>query len=147
MTAMKISRRSALLGLSIAGSIAGGIGAFSLAQATRDRGLHDIILRRLGYLEPPLEVVSAFELDFRNRNPRRASHLDRFLAQPGDVLERLFNRQSMANGINRFEERICTEFLLSTNFFTEPGKSGPQLQYIGYADVYGGGCANPFARL
>ena len=45
----------------------------------------------------------------------------------------------------RFERRIVSYFLRSTDYFTSP--AGSAVRYVRFPDPYDGACTNPFANL
>lgn len=46
-----------------------------------------------------------------------------------------------------FERRLVTDFLFSTDFFTDAGRNPQRMRYVDYADPYTLGCRNPLANF
>lgn len=46
-----------------------------------------------------------------------------------------------------FARRVLTDFLFSTDFFTDAGRKPGRTQYVQFSDPYNLGCRNPLARF
>lgn len=55
--------------------------------------------------------------------------------------------ENRRGGIERFERRVLTDFLFSTDYFTSAGQDVQRMTYVDYADPYSVGCRNPLARF
>ena len=109
-----------------------------------------IFEKRLSYLKWDKAQVMTFIKDFITY-PGNQEYLEkvRYLSffYPLYVHTGWLESTSFAtNKIRNFEERIVTQFLLSTNFFREGADETKPVKYLYYYDPYKTPCQNPFAQ-
>ena len=150
MTTPRVSRRAFIRGL----FVLFGAAALGLGVVFRPGGAHRVITavvrKKLAYLtiaESDLEAFVEAFLD-ANRDPawrRRLSPLT--LTLPIYERSELLAMTPLANSIERLEEQVVTEFLLSSDFFSQGEDTTRAVRYVASYDPYDALCGNPFARF
>ena len=126
--------RRLLLGLTL--GLAGGALAWKAFRRREPRGsaIARVLEDSLGYLQIVEEDRERFARDFARGAP---------MAE-GRLAER--NRWSGAR-LEALEERICTSFLMSSDFFRNGADESRPVRYLALYDPPKVGCTNPFARF
>lgn len=144
---MKVSRRKLL----IAGSVAGVAPAFIVSHALASSP-EDVIVRyirsRTGNTtipEPNLyQFAGKFVANYRNLFGRKFDAA--MVIMDNDWSTTLLGKGRRV-AFEAFERTLLTDFLFSTDFFTEAGQDPQRMSYVDYADAYTIGCRNPLARF
>jgi hypothetical protein len=127
-------RRRLLLGLGL--GLAGGAVVWRLRPrpTARASAIAEVLATNLGYLQVSDEDREAFARDFA----AGATMAERRLVDR--------NRWSGAR-IEALEARICTTFLMSSDFFKNGADESRPVRYLALYEPTRVGCANPFARF
>jgi hypothetical protein len=144
-----LSRRTWLFGaIATAGSLAGGAWHWQRVRHPTAGDLAALLHRRLGHLNLGPHVVEQFAAEYVARYgalSMSAHHRDTF----GGLLELAALRRRLPAShelvILRFERRLVSYFLRSTDYFTSP--AGSVVKYVRFPDPYDSACTNPFANL
>lgn len=142
MAKVLLSRRMMIFGSLLSGGLflTGGILLMSA-------NLENVIRRRLGYLKIPDDVINQFANDFYSTRTAEATLLQRLTSNPGRVAESVFSGNDVLALALLAEERVCTLFLFSTDFFQNGADVSKPLQYLYFADPYVSPCVNPIAEF
>ena len=149
----KISRRAFILSALASVTTIAGIGGWWVFKTSQDNNIDLIvaILRKnLHYLKLDEAGLIAFAQDFLANQPnfvnsRNMDLLD--LARPFYIYSDLFEITPASDELHRVEERMVTQFLMSTDFFWNGANESRPIMYLGYYTPYKQVCGNPFATL
>ena len=138
------SRRS-FLAIALGGvAVAGGWRFFR----SREQDAIVLVLRKkLNYLHLDENGMRAFAADLASRKIVSSTRL-RLIGALGPIYQRFaFGHQNAVEaGIQHGEERIVTNFLLSSEFFINGADETRLVRYLGFYDAVRA-CSNPFARF
>lgn len=144
MAKINISRRTMILG----GLLGGGLVVIggSLYWMTGE-SVEDMIKRRLGYLKLNDGVVAEFANAFRASQPAKATLLQRVMQDPGKAIRAVLSGSRGLGKLSQAEERVCTMFLFSTDFFQTGADVNRRPNYLYFADPYASPCTNAVAKF
>lgn len=128
--------RGRRLFLGLAAGLAGGTLIFRALRrrTSRPNAIALVIERNLGYLQSRAEDRERFARDFALVAPMAEA--------------RLAERERWSNArVEALEERICTTFLLSSDFFRNGADESRPVRYLALHEPTRAGCTNPFARF
>jgi hypothetical protein len=128
---------------------AAGVGALLAWRAggASDRAaIAKVIHKRLHYLRLEESGVQRFAADMSSRQVVSSLRL-RVIDAAGEFYTRLSPSPGsrLDNAIRHGEERIVTQYLISSDFFTHGADKNRVVNYLGYYDPLVA-CNNPFAR-
>jgi hypothetical protein len=131
-----------LLGLT---GIAGLVG-LRLAISSDEDAITDVLRKRLAHLLLDEQGLKTFARDLASKHKVASSRL-LLVSAAAPIYSRIsFDGQSaLSHSIRHGEERIVTDYLLSTDFFINGADESRLIRYLGYFDPMKA-CANPFAR-
>jgi hypothetical protein len=140
-----MKRRAFLAGAAIA---AMGVIAWRLHRSSNERAIADILRMRLDYLQLDEAGVQRFAHDFAERNI-----LNKRALNAADALWPVFRylpterHYSWTTHVNYAEERIVSNYLMSSDFFVNGEDYAKPVMYLGFYDAMTHACANPFKQL
>ena len=137
---MTIKRRYFLFAV-----VAGLIGARFLISSD-EKSIIAVLRKRLDYLRLDEEGLRAFAADLAAKHKIASSRL-RWVSAAGFLYDHFnsFGSNALAHGVLHGEERIVTDYLLSSDFFVNGQDETRVVKYLGFFDPMKA-CANPFAR-
>ena len=144
---MTSSTRRAVLTLGLMVAVGGAATATRATIGAGEGAVERAIRTRLSYLTFGQGSVEAFAAALREAYPSRSSRFSRVRAHPRKALIALLRGFMAMADIDRVEERICTEFLLSSDFFQNGADVTRPVKFIGYTDPYSSPCSNPLAVI
>ena len=129
--------------------LAGAACAFAgirFATSSETASIIEILRKRLDYLKLDEAGVQRFASDLAALHAISAARLRTIdalgpLYSHSDLLQHTF----LGAGINHGEERVVTNYLLSSDFFTNGADETKTVHYLGFYDPLRA-CRNPFAR-
>jgi hypothetical protein len=142
----RLTRRTWLAGLLLAGGLAGGW-HWRRLRRPEAADLAALLRDRLSHVPFEVETVDRFAREYvRRYGPlaMSAHHRDTFggllrIEAVGRLLPDRYGRD-----VVDFERRLVALCLRSTTYFSEPGEP---VRFVAFADPYEVGCANPLARF
>lgn len=106
--------------------------------------------KRLSYLKWDKTEVMIFIQDFMANIDNKIyiqNKLNKFsFLYPLYNYTNLLDKTPFASKIRSFEEKVVTNFLLSTNFFREGADETKPVKYLFYYDPYKAPCQNPLVK-
>jgi len=99
------------------------------------RSIETIISRKLGFLKIEPEVISNFAQDYRGAYSSDGSLMQHITGR-WTLDKKNFDRAAVRSALRRYEERLCTQFLLSTDFFVNGEDLSRAVSYVSFADPY-----------
>jgi len=139
-----ITRRRVLL---VAGGIFGGYVGWRYFGSSDEEAFVTVVRRRLDYLKLDLDGVNAFARDMAARHLISNGRL-RFLnvVTPLYMHATLSTKSRFGSALRHGEERIVTNYLLSSDFLINGADESRVVRYLGYYDPMRA-CGNPFAQF
>jgi hypothetical protein len=139
-----ITRRRLLL---VGGGIFGGYAGWRYFGSSDEEAFVTVVRRRLDYLKLDLDGVNAFARDMAARHIISNGRL-RFLnvVKPLYVHVALSTSSRFGSALRHGEERIVTNYLLSSDFLINGADESRIVRYLGYYDPMRA-CGNPFAQF
>ena len=139
-----ISRRQLL---AVGGGIIGGYAGWRYFASSDEQAFVTVVRTRLDYLKLDLDGVDAFARDMAARHVISNSRL-RFLniVTPLYVHVQLSPNSRFGSALRHGEERIVTNYLLSSDFLINGADESRVVRYLGYYDPMRA-CGNPFAQF
>ena len=144
---MRLTRRSFLWFLVGGGAaVAVGASAWSWFRGDPEAIVLAILRRRVGFLEPPEEMLRTFASDYLVSRASYRGTLARLslLAVPLRFASP-YRALPMGNPLRRLEDNMVSQFLLSTDFFAKGADEDRTPRYVGFNDPAQRPCRNPFA--
>jgi hypothetical protein len=142
-----ISRRTFLLSAAAAVPLAA---LWRFKQSTDEAAIIAVLHKCLAFLKLDEDGVRAFARDATAANFSRAPKL-RLVAALGPLYRGipLSGNNSFAKAVRHGEERVVSQYLLSTDFFRNGADESKIVRYVAYFDFvkHPIACGNPFARL
>ena len=144
-----INRRRLILGgLGVAG--VAGLGAWGLGHWGLHREIVSVLHRRLSFLKLEEEGVRAFARDqtaaaFNKKIPSVARLRYHFLSTGAPSSKRFYRSSDQRSRVARLEDTLISNYLLSSDFFSNGADESRTIKYVAYYDPMRG-CQNPFAR-
>jgi hypothetical protein len=133
----------------IAAACAGllGVGGWRFLRSHDEEAVLMVLRKRLGYLRLDEAGMRAFATDLAARKLVSSAKL-RLMVTLGPLYRRmdLGERNSVTTAIRHGEERIVTNYLLSSDFFINGADESRTVSYLGFYDPLHA-CSNPFARF
>ncbi len=144
MSNLLLSRRHVLL--ASAGVAAAALGWRALRPDAQHAAIATVIYKRLAYLQLDPAGVQQFAEDLvaiRMISPARL----KIIAMIAPVYSHIdfAGENSLSRSVQHGEERIASQYLLSSDFFVNGSDLQRQVRYLGYYDAVKA-CGNPFAR-
>lgn len=140
---MKLTRRSltfGALGVGGAAALAGG----GLLTVLGTASVESVVRRRLDYLNFAPGSLKQFGDAFRAAHPSRSNIVSRALAAPQKAVRAMFHEEA---ALSLLEDRICSEFLMSSDFFQNGADTARPVSFLAYADPYTASCSNPIVVI
>jgi hypothetical protein len=139
-----ISRRRLL---AVAGGIIGGYAGWRYVGSADEEAFVTVVRRRLDYLKLDLDGVNAFARDMAAKHVISNGRL-RFLniVKPLYVHVPLSPKSRFGKVLRHGEERVVTNYLLSSDFLINGADESRVVRYLGYYDPMRA-CGNPFAQF
>ena len=140
-----MKRRAFLAGAAIA---AVGLVAWRFHRSSHERAVAAILQKRLEYLRLDEAGVQRFAHDFAQRNILNGRALS-----TADALWPIYRNlpvtwhYSWTTRVNYAEERIVSNYLMSSDFFVNGEDYTKPVMYLGFYDAMTHACANPFKQL
>lgn len=108
-----------------------------------------IIHKRLHYLDKDADGLRLFCEEFQKRMSPESIEKAEWLGifQPVYSFTNFFALMPGFKTIQDFEERVVTQYLLSSDFFVKGFNLLQQVRYLRYYDPYTSPCTNPFAKF
>jgi hypothetical protein len=141
---MKRFTRRQLLGGFLLGAL--GLGGLYTYQNRYNKLIVSILQDRLSYLDLSEIDLDAFADDFADDRGTYGTR-GRLLALTYPIFETADFLNPAEEETMRFEERVVSRFLLSTDFFWNNSDETRPVRYLAYNNPYRTGCANPLAQL
>jgi hypothetical protein len=138
-----ISRRRFLIS-GVATMTAAVAGWAYLQEFTYHNLIISVLHRKLSYLELDESSLGKFAADFAG-DYGTLGHKGQLLALSRPVLPLVDSLA--ADEVTRFEDRVVSKFLLSTDFFRNGADETRPVKYVAYYNPYNVACGNPFAIL
>jgi hypothetical protein len=138
-----MQRRTLLLsGLAAACGLIG----WKFARSTDEAAIVKVLHKKLGYLKLDAEGVQRFARDLTASKTVSSARL-RIIDAAGPLYtgSRLTADNTLDNGIRHGEDKVVTDFLLSSDFFKNGADQTRTVHYLGLYDPMIA-CGNPFAR-
>lgn len=140
---MRLTRRQLLI--SALASLGASVAGWAYAEEYDYKALIISVLhRRLGYLNLDEGSLNQFSTDFIDDYGTLGLQ-GRLLALGRPALGLIENVQE--DEVSRFEDRVVSKYLLSTDFFRNNADEALPVRYVVYYNPYKVACANPFAIL
>jgi hypothetical protein len=139
-----ITRRQLVL---VAGGIVGGYAGWRYFGSSDQEAFVTVVRRRLDYLKLDLDGVNAFARDMAAAHAISDGRL-RFL----NVVKPLYDHVSLStksrigSALRHGEERVVTNYLLSSDFLINGADESRVVRYLGYYNPMRA-CGNPFAQF
>jgi hypothetical protein len=123
-----------------------GLGGWRFFRGHDDEAILMVLRKRLGYLRLDEAGMRAFATDLASRKLVSSGKL-RLMVTLGPLYRRinLNGQDSITASIHHGEERIITNYLLSSDFFINGADESRTVRYLGFYDPLHA-CSNPFAR-
>lgn len=141
-------RRTVLASLAGVGALFGLSGLFVVTSRQQDAVI-DVLRKRLAYLRLDEAGVRRFADDLVARGPISSANLH-ILAALAPLYERigLTGNEKWRRALLHGEERITTQFLMSSDFFLHGEREDRTVRYLGYYEPLKDpvACNSPFAR-
>jgi hypothetical protein len=124
-----------------------GVGGWRFLRSHDEEAILMVLRKRLGYLHLDEAGMRAFASDLASRKLVSSGKL-RLMVTLGPLYRRLAlnERNSITAAIRHGEERIVTNYLLSSDFFINGVDETRTVRYLGFYDPLHA-CSNPFARF
>jgi hypothetical protein len=132
--------------LASATALLAGVIGWRAAASSPESAVSKVIHKKLGYLKLDAEGVRRFAADLVVRKAISPARLRAI-----DAAGALYTGLSMShdgaldNAVRHGEDRIVTQYLISSDFFKNGADKSRTVQYLGYYDPLVA-CNNPFAR-
>jgi hypothetical protein len=123
-----------------------GILGVRFAFGSPESAIIKVISKQLGYLKLEPAGVRQFAQDLAARklvSPTRLRIIDS--AGPLYTANAMSAYNKLYDGIHHGEERVTTQYLMSSDFFKNGADESREVHYLGYYDPMTP-CNNPFAR-
>lgn len=135
-----IKRRHVLLA-----AVVGLVGTRFLVSSD-EKSIIAVLRKRLDYLRLDEAGLHAFAADLAGKHKIASSRL-RWVSSFGPLYAHLnsLGTNALAHAVRHGEERIVTDYLLSSDFFINGQDETHLVKYLGFYDPMKA-CANPFAR-
>lgn len=134
----------------LAAATLGAVGAVAwrVHRSSHERAIAAILHKRLDYLRLDEAGVQRFAHDFASRDILKPRNL-----KTVDALWPIYRHLPVSwhyawtTRINYAEERIVSNYLISTDFFVNGEDYTKPVMYLGYYDAMTHACGNPFKQL
>jgi hypothetical protein len=139
-----MTRRRLLVGT---GVVIGGYAGWRYSFSSDEEAFVTVVRRRLDYLKLDLDGVYAYARDLAARHVISNGRL-RFL----NVIKPLYDHATLSpssrfgGALRHGEERVVTNYLLSSDFLINGADESRVVRYLGYYDPLRA-CGNPFAQF
>lgn len=117
------------------------------SRLTDANTIESIVYKRLGYLRLDEIGVKSFAHDFAQRHVLSSQRL-RAAGFFWPIYQRIpLDRHGWTDRINFAEERIVSNYLISSDFFQNGANEAKPVHYLGYFDALSRACGNPFRQI
>jgi hypothetical protein len=133
--------------LASAAALLVGVIGWRAAASSPESAVIKVVHKKLDYLKLDAAGVRRFAADLVARKAISSARL-RVIDAAGELYTGLSMSHdgALVNAIRHGEDRIVTQYLISSDFFKNGADKSRTVQYLGYYDPLVA-CNNPFARL